>query len=657
MNRMKELIAQLQQASRAYYHENRETISDREYDALYDELVQLEKESGITMAGSPTQKVGFELVSALQKVPHAVPMLSLDKTKSAEALASFLGEHTGLLTWKLDGLALSLRYENGMLAQAVTRGNGTIGEDVTHNARVFANIPLHVSHKPPFTVRGEAVISYEDFAAINASLPAEEAYKNPRNLCSGTVRQLNSEIVAARRVRFYAISILGEGLDAEKRAQLNWLAKMGFEIVPHTLVTAQTAAEAVEKCKTEIAKAPIATDGLVLAFNDTVYGASRGVTSKFPRDAIAFKWADEMQATTLSHIEWNTSRTGLINPVAVFAPVELEGTSVSRASVHNVSILRALQLHAGDKISVYKANMIIPQVAENLTRGSVPEDENTISTVEIPAQCPVCGSATEVVSGPSGDALYCMGTQCAAQRLRALSHFASRDAMNIDGLSEQTLEKFISLGIVENFPDLFALAQHKNTIINQEGFGQKSYDNLVAAIENAKNAAPANFIYALGIRHVGLANAKLLCAHFSHDIEKIIATCADENFIEVLNEIKGFGEAIAQSLHTYFANEENRAPIREVLPLLRLQIPAQTANAQPLAGLVFVITGDVTQFKNRKELQNFIEANGGKVTGSVTSKTSYLINNDATSTSGKNKKAVELGVRVITEATFKELLS
>jgi DNA ligase (NAD+) len=646
---MKALTARLQEASRAYYHENRELMADREYDTLYDELVRLEAETGTILAGSPTQRVGYEVVSALQKVPHEYPLLSLDKTKEPQALAAFLGGQPGLLTWKLDGLAIALTYENGSLVRALTRGNGLVGENVTHNARVFINLPLAVAYKGRFTVRGEAVISFADFAAVNATLPPDESYKNPRNLCSGTVRQLNSEVAAGRRVRFYAIGVVGdlsgETPQGEKTAQLEWLAGLGFETVPHKAVTAETVIGAVDAFKAQIAGAPIATDGLVLTFDDIVYSALLGATSKFPRDSLAFKWADELQETTLLAIEWNTSRTGLINPVAVFEPVELEGTSVSRASVHNVSILRELSLNPGDRITVYKANMIIPQVAENLSSDAAKQ-------AEIPPRCPVCGGETEVVSGPSGEALYCVGIGCAAQRLQSLAHFVSRNAMEIEGLSEQTLEKLVALDLVEDYTDLFSLRRHESVILGMEGFGRKSYDRLIAAVEKAKDIALPNFIYALGIRHVGLANAKLLCAHFGHDMYKITEACAQEDYLETLGGIKGFGEAIAGSLHRYFSDDKNRALINDTLPLLRLQAPERASNSLPLAGLTFVITGEVHRYPNRKALQSHIEAQGGKVTGSVTAKTSYLINNDASSASAKNKKAAELGVPVLTEEGF-----
>jgi DNA ligase (NAD+) len=663
--RMKELSALLSAASKAYYQENREIMTDRAYDALYDELVQLESQSGVVLANSPTQRVGYDIVQSLKKVPHAVPMLSLNKTKSTEALEDFLSDgYVGLLTWKLDGLAISLTYTNGELLQALTRGNGTIGEDVTHNARTFINVPRRVPYNGTFTVKGEAVISYTDFAAVNADLPDGDKYKNPRNLCSGSVRQLNSEVTAARRVRFYAVGMGGDGSDTFpgdlKSKQLQWLVGMGFETVEYTLVNANDVSRQVEAYKVQIVSSDIATDGLVLTYDDIAYSASLGTTSKFPRDSLAFKWADELAETTLSHIEWGTSRTGLINPVAVFEPVELEGTSVSRAGLHNVSILRELSLTPGDRITVYKANMIIPQVAENLTRLS--------PQVDIPTECPECGGPTEIVPGPSGEALYCIGTNCAAQRIRALAHFVSRDAMNITGLSEQTLEKLNALGIVTRFTDLFHLTQHEEMIINMEGFGRKSYDNLIASIETAKDIPLPNFIYALGIRHVGLSNAKLLCAYFKHDLQAVIAACRDENYMEILCEVKGFGEAIANSLHHYFADEENLNVVNTLLnpenPILRQATPAipqgeENGNTETLllSGLTFVITGEVTQYKNRTELQNYIESLGGKVTGSVTAKTSYLINNNAASRSGKNKKAAELGVPILSEDGFVKLLS
>jgi DNA ligase (NAD+) len=650
LDEMRRLIAVLNEASRAYYSEDREIMPDIEYDRLTAELEALETETGVVLSGSPNDRVGYEAVDSLNKVPHESPMLSLDKTKEPAKLAAFLNGREGLLSWKLDGLTVVLRYENGALAQAVTRGNGEIGEDVTHNARVFTNIPLTTPFKGSFTVRGEAVISFEDFEKINERIPDTAArYKNPRNLTSGTVRQLNSEAVAERSVRFYAIWLVSGAEFATRSEQLSWLAGQGFTVVAHKLVNPSTVEEAVEEFKRRVAEQPVASDGLVLVLNDIAYGESLGATSKFPRYAIAFKWTDETAETILRAIEWNTSRTGLINPVAVFDTAELEGTAVTRASLHNVSILRGLELGIGDTVTVYKANMIIPQIADNLTRSN---------TVEIPAHCPVCGSETELNAVNDVETLYCLNPNCKAQRVRALVHFVSRDAMNIEGLSEQTIEKFIERGWVNDFTDLFKLERYGDEIMQTEGFGKKSFDNLISAVKRAsENAALPNFINALGIRHVGLANAKLLAAHTGYDIERIIETARADDWEEQLSEIKGFGEAISRSLHVYFYNDDNTALVRKALSFITIEKPVTTpGQAKPLEGLTFVITGDVNRFENRKALQLFIEERGGKATGSVTGKTSYLINNDNTSTSGKNKKAAELNIPVITEEEFLRLV-
>jgi len=647
--RIQELVTLLNVANRAYHHENREIMSDFEYDKLYDELVELEKNTGVVLAGSPTRKVGYEVVGSLAKVPHDVPILSLDKTKDPAALATFLGGQTGLLSWKLDGLSIVLKYENGQLQQALTRGNGTIGEDVTHNAKVFANIPLSVPYKGKFSIRGEAVIPFAEFETINAN--EDVKYKNPRNLCSGAVRQLNSEIAAKRQVLFFAFELLpGAEVGATlKSQQLEWVAAQGFCVAEYVIVTADTVVIKVDEFKDRIPTEPIASDGLVLVYDDIAYSHALGATSKFPRDSIAFKWKDELAETTLLDIEWNTSRTGLINPVAIFEPVEIEGTQVSRASLHNVSILRGLELALGDRISVYKANMIIPQVAENLSHGM--REGGALALVDslIPTKCPICGGNAEIIGEP--EALYCTNSSCDAQQVQAFVHFVSRNAMNIDGLSEQTLEKFISRGFLRKYIDLFDLVRYEDDIVALQGFGRKSYDNLIAAIQACKNVALPNFIYALGIRHVGLSNAKLLCTHFRHDPVKISEVCKSENYMEALLEIRGFGEAISHSLHEYFVQESNMELFNYALKTLHFQTPTLSNNLS-LEELTFVITGDVTQFANRKALQGFIENHGGRVAGSVSAKTSFLINNNATSNSGKNKKAAELGVSILTEADF-----
>ncbi len=641
MNRMRELIDILNEASKNYYQFSREIMTDHEYDALYDELVTLENETGIVLSDSPTQKVGFEVLSSLTKVRHESRMLSLDKTKEVDKLKSFLGDKEGVLSWKLDGLTIVLTYENGILKQAVTRGNGDVGEDITHNAKVFKNVPLSLPEKGTVTVRGEGVITYKDFERINEELDDNDKYKNPRNLCSGSVRQLNSEIAAKRNVQFYAFALVDGGECATRTEQFELLKNWGFKVVEHTLVNAENIEKTVREYEDRIPQNEFASDGLVLSFDDIEYGKSLGQTSKFPRDSMAFKWADEMAETILREIIWNTSRTGLINPIAVFDPVELEGTTVNRASVHNVSILKELQLGIGDTIKVYKANMIIPQIAENITKsGNAP----------IPEKCEVCGGETEIRTLREGEALYCTNPNCKAQRVRSIAHFCSRDAMNIEGVSEETIRKFVEEGFIDNYTDIFEIENYGEKIMAMEGFGEKSFSNLVAAVKKSCDVSMYNFIYALGINHVGLSNAKLLCKNFNFDLDKIILANEEE-----LMEIDGFGEVIAHSLRSYFDDENNIALLNKALGFINFKKEETSENNAALNGKTFVVTGDVFHYKNRKELQADIELRGGKVTGSVTKKTDYLINNDAFSESSKNKKAKELGIPVITEDMFIEM--
>ncbi|MBQ8940453.1 MAG: NAD-dependent DNA ligase LigA [Firmicutes bacterium] len=644
MERMKELVELLNRASKAYYQQDKEIMSDKDYDALYDELLALEAETGIVLSDSPTQKVGYTVLSNLTKVEHPSPMLSLDKTKETSRLEEFLGTQTGLLSYKMDGLTVVLTYRDGELKQALTRGNGIIGEDITHNALTFKNIPLKLDFKGELVLRGEAVISFKDFEQINSRLDPEDEYKNPRNLCSGTVRQLNSEICAQRSVCFIAFSLVtAEGMEFSKKSEgMDWLDKKGFQTVQRKFVNAENVEKTVREFEKNIPNNPFATDGLVLTYDDIEYSRSLGTTAKFPRDSIAFKWADETAETTLKEIEWSASRTGLINPIAVFDPVELEGTTVERASLHNVSIVENLQLGLGDTITVYKANMIIPQVAENLTKSN---------NAEIPAVCPVCGGKTQIVSLRDGKALKCINTDCPAKKLMGFVHFVSRDAMNIEGLSESTLEKFINADTLVDFADIYSLSKHKDTLVGLEGFGEKSFENLMSAIEKSRNVGLPNFIYALGIENVGLSNAKLLCKYYDHDIDKILAAKAEE-----LVGIDGFGEIIAQSAENYFKDEKHVVLIEKLRKELTFDIPKASEGELPLKDKIFVITGDVHHFKNRKELQAKIEELGGKATGSVSAKTSYLINNDITSNSSKNKKAKELGVPIISEEDFLELI-
>lgn len=643
MKRMKELIPLLTQASRAYYQEDRELMSNYEYDKLYDELVKLEAETGITLAGSPTTMVGYEALEELPKEAHEKPMLSLDKTKDVETLRSFVGTHKTLLSWKLDGLTIVLTYQDGKLEKAVTRGNGVIGEVITNNARVFKNIPLQISHKGNLVLRGEAIITYSDFEKINSEIEDVDAkYKNPRNLCSGSVRQLNNEITAKRNVHFYAFSLVqAEGVDFQNSVeqQFLWLQKQGFDVVEYRAVTQDTLDEAMQYFEHQVSENDFPSDGLVALYDDIAYGASLGSTAKFPRNAFAFKWKDEIKETTLREIEWSPSRTGLINPVAIFDPIELEGTTVSRASVHNVSILKELQLGIGDKIQVYKANMIIPQIAENLTRSG---------NLEIPHSCPVCQKEARILKTNEVETLYCMNPDCQAKKIKSFTLFVSRDAMNIDGLSEATLEKFILKGFIKDFGDVFEISRYKDQIVEMEGFGEKSYENLIASLENAKHTTLPRVLYSLGIANIGLANAKVICREFGYDVEKLIHASAEE-----INAIEGIGPVIAKAFTDYFSNEENLKKFHHLMSHLELEEVKKEEN-QTFAGKQFVITGSVVHFANRSQLKEFIEQRGGKVTGSVTSKTDYLINNDTASNSSKNKKAKELGIPILSEEDFLE---
>lgn len=643
MKRMKELIPLLTQASRAYYQEDRELMSNYEYDKLYDELLKLEAETGITLAGSPTTMVGYEALEELPKEAHEKPMLSLDKTKDVETLRSFVGTHKTLLSWKLDGLTIVLTYQDGKLEKAVTRGNGVIGEVITNNARVFKNIPLQIGHKGNLVLRGEAIITYSDFEKINSEIEDVDAkYKNPRNLCSGSVRQLNNEITAKRNVHFYAFSLVqAEGVDFQNSVeqQFLWLQKQGFDVVEYRAVTQDTLDEAMQYFEHQVSENDFPSDGLVALYDDIAYGASLGSTAKFPRNAFAFKWKDEIKETTLREIEWSPSRTGLINPVAIFDPVELEGTTVSRASVHNVSILKELQLGIGDKIQVYKANMIIPQIAENLTRSG---------NLEIPHSCPVCQKEARILKTNEVESLYCMNPDCQAKKIKSFTLFVSRDAMNIDGLSEATLEKFILKGFIKDFGDVFEISRYKDQIVEMEGFGEKSYENLVASLENAKHTTLPRVLYSLGIANIGLANAKVICREFGYDVEKLIHASAEE-----INAIEGIGPVIAKAFTDYFSNEENLKKFHHLMSHLELE-EVQKEENQTFAGKQFVITGSVVHFANRSQLKEFIEQRGGKVTGSVTSKTDYLINNDTASNSSKNKKAKELGIPILSEEDFLE---
>ncbi|MCL2564347.1 MAG: NAD-dependent DNA ligase LigA [Defluviitaleaceae bacterium] len=644
MKRMEWLVNTLNKASKAYYIDNNEIMSNLEYDRLYDELTALEKESGIVLAGSPTANIGFEAVDNLSKVIHDKQLLSLDKTKSIEALKSFLGDKKGLLGWKLDGLTIVLKYENGKFIQALTRGNGEIGEDVTHNALHFGGAPREIEFKGTVILRGEAVISYSEFGRINKNLDDNLKYKNPRNLCSGTVRQLDSKILKERQVFFYAFSLdFGDTDHAfianSKENALIWAKSQGFTPLEYKIVENTQIEEAVEWFKNNAKDNDLPSDGLVLTFDDIAYSSSLGSTSKFPKDSIAFKWEDEIAQTKLLTISWNTSRTGLINPIAIFEPVELDGTTVNRASLHNLSIVKNLELGDLDEITVYKANMIIPQVADNLTRSN---------TFEIPDKCEVCGFKTIIQTSNDAEFLYCKNPSCKAQLVRALTHFVSRDAMNIEGLSEATIERFVEKGFIQNYLDIFSIHTCEKEIMEMDGFGKKSVEKLINSIEKSKNSTLHNFIYALGINQIGLANAKLLCAFFDYDFANIM-NAPEEKFLK----IDGFGPVMAKSVTDYFNDDKNKRLAEEAYGLLNIQAPAAIISSS-LGGQTFVITGSLNIFKNRGELSDYIESLGGKTASSVSAGTSFLINNDTGSNSSKNKKAKELGITIITENEFVE---
>lgn len=644
--RMKELADILSKAAKAYYQESREIMSNREYDELYDELTALEQETGVVLSNSPTQQVGYEVLSELPKEPHLSPMLSLDKTKDVSVLLDWLGDQEGMLSWKLDGLTIVLTYEDGILQKAVTRGNGEIGEVITNNARMFVNIPVRIAYQGRLVLRGEAVIKYSDFKQMNEAIEDVDArYKNPRNLCSGSVRQLNNQITAQRHVNFEAFALVqADGVEFEnsRKCQFEWLTQQGFQVVEYQMVTRETLEESVENFAKAISYYDVPSDGLVLTFEDIAYGESLGWTAKFPRNSMAFKWADEIRETILQYIEWSPSRTGLINPVAVFEPVELEGTTVSRASVHNISILEALELGEGDRVTVYKANMIIPQLADNLTRSK---------TVKIPLECPVCKGETDIRQTNGVKSLHCINPECQAKRMKGFSLLVSRNALNIEGLSEATLEKLIGAGYIKEFADIFHLERYKEEITQMEGFGEKSYENLMQSLETASHTTLPRVIYGLGIAGIGLANAKILCKTFGYDFDAMRRADAEH-----LVEVDGIGQVLADAWIQYFSKEENNQMVDHLMAKLHVKVEENVAASAVFEGMSFVVTGSVEHFANRKELQGEIEARGGKVVGAVTSKTAYLINNDVASNSSKNKKAKELGVPIISEADFLTLL-
>ena len=643
--RIDELIETLNEASAAYYDEASEIMSNYEYDALYDELESLEKETGYTPLNSPTKNVGYTVQSELPKERHRSRMLSLDKTKSREELAAWLGDHKGLLSWKLDGLTVVLTYEGGELVKAVTRGNGDIGEVITPNARVFVNVPKHIPYKGHAVIRGEAVITYEEFDRINEAIDdADAKYKNPRNLCSGSVRQLNSKITAERNVRFYAFTLSeADGVDYEglRSNQMKWMAEQGFDVVEYVKVDNKSIFEAIDNYAERVHSFEIPSDGLVLTLEDLEYAATLGTTAKFPRDSLAFKWADQQAETILREIEWSPSRTGLLNPIAIFDPVELEGTTVKRASVHNLNIMETLKLGIGDTITVYKANMIIPQIGDNLTKSG---------NIELPSHCTVCDGTTEIKLMTGTKVLTCTNPNCLAKQVKRFSLFVSRDALNIEGLSEQTLLKFIGLGYIKSFADIFRLENHRDEIVELDGFGKKSYDKLSSSIEKARHTVPARILVALGIPGVGVTTAAQIARACENKWAKISSLAYDE-----LISVSGIGEVMARDYEAFFADEHNKSVVLDLVGELDIDESYEKAG-EALSGEIFVITGSLEHYKSRTELKKEIEAQGGKVAGSVSKNTSYLVTNNPESGSSKNKAASELGVKIITEDEIRSML-
>lgn len=644
IDRIHELVNILNKARYAYEQEDEEIMSNYEYDKLYDELKALEEETGTILNNSPTVNVGYEVVSDLPKKTHQTPMLSLEKTKERDELIAFLNGREGVLSWKLDGLTVVLTYDNGVLTEAVTRGNGEVGEVVTANAKTFENLPRKIAYTGHLVLRGEATISYADFEAINNSLPVgEEPYKNPRNLCSGSVRQLDSSITAERHVNWTCFNI--ESYDGnlvnEVDKQLEAMKMLGFDVVEYEVVNPSNLLEAIDKFEAKIINKEMGrpSDGLVLTYRDKAYGKSLGRTAKAPRHSKAFKWQDETAVTTVTGVEWSVGKSGVITPVIEFVPTDIEGSTVSRASSHNVSIFLDMEFGIGDEIEVYKANMIIPQVSENLTRSG---------TCEIPGICPCCGCPTEIHEDPKSGVytLWCMNADCEAKGNRLFKHFVSRDAMNIDGISGSTLETLSEAGIITDLPSIFHLDQHQSEIINMSGFGQKSYINMVTAINNARNVKLANLIYSLAIPNIGLATAKLICKHFNYDLADTVAATYDD-----LINIEGIGDVIADSFVGYFNDEANLDQFIRLVKELNI-IHEEISSDTSMSGVTICVTGDVYIFPNRRAIKDLVESKGGKLTGSVSRSTNYLITNDTTSGSRKNKAAQEYGIPILTEQEF-----
>ena len=654
MKEMKELINKLNQYSYEYYTLGKPTISDTTYDGLYDKLIKLEEETGVVLSNSPTQNVGNVTLSKLEKTTHEYPMLSLDKTKSIDTLNNFRKNKDTILMLKMDGLTIDLVYdEKGNLIEGSTRGDAFIGENITHTVKTFSNIPLKINNNFNKTIHiiGEAIIDYDTFDNINSKLSDNDKYKNPRNLVSGTVRQLNSKVCKDRNVKF--VGYIVEGLNIpSKLYQLKLIKELGFETVEYQIILSNNEKEYLESkidYLRELAsnkKLPI--DGMVLMYNNIKYGKSLGNTAHHPLHSIAFKFENDVEFTKLINVEFNVSRTGRVNPIALFNPVELYGTTVTRATLNNLSILKSLQLGLGDEIGVTKANEIIPMITDNLTKSN---------TLVIPEVCPVCGEPLIIKNDTNSEFLYCQNPNCKAKLVQSIFNYCNRDAMNIVGLSEKSIEKFIEKGFIKSILDIYSLDKYKKEIIHMEGFGLKSYNKLIDSIEKSKQCKLENFIYALGIPNVGLQTAKNIVKFVEGDVRTKLNTLL--MFCENIKWLKmnDCGESLKNSLIQYFNNEENNKLVFELSNLLSfIEDNPKKNNNVSLEGKTFVITGKVHIYKNRNEIKDIIESLGGKVSGSVSSKTDYLINNDINSNSGKNKTAKELNIPIISEEQFVELI-
>lgn len=649
VKRIKELVEQLNEYRDAYYNEARSDVSDAEYDRLFDELSELENETGVVYTNSPTQSVGYEVKSELEKVKHSHPMLSLDKTKSVDDLVKFARDKDCILSLKMDGLTCLLTYENGELVQAETRGDGEIGELITHNARVFDNIPLSIDYKGHFEIEGEAIITYEDFDKINKSLPDDKKYKNPRNLASGSVRQLDSKIAAQRHIKFIAWKVPTEIASNSFINRLQYAVELGFDTVPFLSIRGNYNAEfiniVIEQLQRRANERSFPIDGLVATYNDITYGELLGMTGHHPKHSIAFKFYDEEVETVLKNIEWSMGKIGSLTPVAIFDPVEIDGTMVERASLHNVSILTKLDLQIGDTIIVYKANQIIPQVKENLSA-----KDRESAYIRIPSQCPVCESPTQIVKENDSEVLMCTNPHCKGKLLGRVSHFVSKKGMDISGLSEETIKKFIELGWIAEITGIYNLDQYYDRLSTMSGFGKKSVDKLRKSIETSKTVRLDKFIASLSIPGIGTSQSKELVKAFGAWDKFRDASIGYYNF----TQLDGFGDVLNNNIHSWFEDMSNIADYLASLMTFESEDNSKTNNS--LNGKSFVVTGKVYKFKNRDEVKEAIEKFGGKVTGSVTKSTFALINNDIESNSSKNKKAKELGVQIINEEQLIEML-